>query len=263
MMKELSHSHNNSNELETNKLIKEFQANPENEMVKAMLIKKYERLVKGLARKFTKQLDNHEDLVQVGMVGLYLALKRFDPSISKHFESYAVPTIIGEIKRYIRDKTWSVRVPRRFRDLGPKISKAVDELTIQMQRSPKIFELADYLGVTEEEVLETIEVGKNYQALSMDYKLENSEDGGAITLLEKIGSKEQGFKTIEDKLYIESLCNILEEREIKIIHLIYAEQLSQKEVGKQIGISQMHVSRVLKGALNKLREAYRDKSYIK
>src|SRR5690606_19931151 len=116
--------------------------------------------------------DLFEDLVQVGMIGLLAAIKRYDSSLGKSFETFAIPTIIGEIKRFLRDKTWSVHVPRRIKELGPKIKKAVDALTVKNQKSPTVKEIAEYLDASEEEILETMEMSKSYHALSVDKKID-------------------------------------------------------------------------------------------
>ncbi|MCW3472939.1 sigma-70 family RNA polymerase sigma factor, partial [Rhodococcus pyridinivorans] len=129
-------------------------------------------LVESIARKYSQGKSFHEDLVQVGNIGLLGAIRRYDATFGKSFEAFAVPTIVGEIKRFLRDKTWSVHVPRRIKELGPKIKNAVEELTRELQSSPQISDIADFIGVTEEEVLEAMEMGKSYQALSVDHSIE-------------------------------------------------------------------------------------------
>src|SRR5690625_386550 len=157
--------------------IKHLQSNPTDEIVQEKIVHTYTNLVEALAGKYARNSSIHEDLVQVGMIGLLGAINRFDSSFGKSFESFAIPTILGEIKRYIRDQTWSVRVPRRIKELGPKIKKAADELTNMNQQSPTVHEIADYLCVSEEDVLETMEMGRSYQALSVDRKVEANSDG--------------------------------------------------------------------------------------
>src|SRR5690625_4479729 len=146
--------------------IRHLQENPTDEAVQEKIVLHYKDLVGSIARKYSRNSIIYEDLTQVGMIGLLAAVKRYDETFGKSFESFAIPTIIGEIKRYLRDKTWSVHVPRRIKELGPKIKKAVDELTSVNQTSPSIKEIADYLEVTEEDVLETMEMSKSYKALS-------------------------------------------------------------------------------------------------
>lgn len=221
------------------------------------LVGHYKSLVETLAYKFSRGMEPFEDLAQVGMIGLLAALKRFDPDFGRSFEGFAVPTIVGEIKRHIRDKTWSVHVPRRIKELGPRIKRAVEELTTKFQRSPQVSEIADYLDVTPEEVLETMEMGRSYQAISVDSPIEASSDGSQVTLLDLVGNEDQGYDQVDQKMLLEKVFHVLNEREQEILQLTFFENLSQKQVGDKLGISQMHVSRLQRRALTKLRQAIR------
>ncbi|WP_431809469.1 RNA polymerase sigma factor SigB [Brevibacillus agri] len=221
------------------------------------LVTAYTPLVETLAKKFVRGQVMYEDLVQVGMIGLLASLRRFDPSFDRTFESFAIPTIVGEIKRYIRDKTWSVHVPRRVKELSPKIKRVVDELTAKLQRSPKISDIASCLGVTEEAVLETLEMGRSYHSLSMDSELEADNDGNTITLLDLVGQQEAGYGQVEQNLMLDRALHVLDKREKEIIHLTFYQNLSQKQAGDIMGMSQMHISRLQRRALGKLREALR------
>src|SRR5690625_1165439 len=169
--------------------IRQIQEDPENKAAKEKIVLKYTKLVEVLARKYAYNEQIQEDLTQVGMIGLLEAAHRFDESFKRKFESYAIPTIIGEIKRYIRDKTWSVHVPRRIKELGPQIKRAVDELTVINQSSPTIDEIAKHLGTSEEEVLETMEMRKSYRALSVDHTLNSDSEGRDISLLDLVDRK--------------------------------------------------------------------------
>ena len=224
------------------------------------LVNHYEALVRSLSRKFSKGRDYDEDMFQVGMVGLLAALERYDQEFGRSFESFAVPTIVGEIKRFIRDKTWSVHVPRRIKELGPKIKKAVEVLTTEYQRSPLVHEIADYLEVSEEDVLETMEMSKSYQALSVDRSLEADQEGGEVTLLDLVGNEESGYEMTDRKILLEKAFQVLNEREKQILYFAYFDNLSQKETGDKLGISQMHVSRLQRRALEKLKESIRMES---
>lgn len=237
------------------KWIAAAQRTPVDKTAQENLVATYKDLVESIARKYSKNSAIHEDLVQVGMIGLLAAIDRFDVSMGKSFESFAIPTIIGEIKRFIRDKTWSVHVPRRIKELGPKIRKAVDELTTMNKKSPAISEIADYLEVSEEEVLETMEMGKSYKALSVDRKIEADSDGGTVSLLDIIGEQDDEFKKMDLRMLLEKIMPVLSEREQQILHYTYFENKSQKETGDLLGISQMHVSRLQRRSLKKLREA--------
>jgi len=212
-------------------------------------------LVETLANKFARGRMPREDLIQVGLIGLLASFRRYDASFNKTFESFAIPTIVGEIKRFIRDKTWSVHVPRRIKELSPKIKRAVDELTIRLQRSPQIADIAGYLGVSEEEVLETLEIGRNYHSLSIDCELDADCDGNTVTLLDLVGSEEEGYRQVERHLLLNHALHLLDTREKEIIQLTFYENLSQKQAGELLGMSQMHVSRLQRRALGKLREA--------
>jgi RNA polymerase sigma-B factor len=221
------------------------------------LVTQFRSLVESVAYKFSRGQELYEDLVQVGMIGLLAAIRRYDSMKGRSFESFAIPTIVGEVKRHIRDKTWSVHVPRRIKELGPRIRKAVEQLTTNLQRSPLVNEIADYLEVTPEEVLETMEMGRSYQAISMDGPIEPSAEGNPLTLFDLVGSEEQGYEQIDKKLLLEKIFQVLSKREKEILELIFFENLSQKQVGEQLGISQMHVSRLQRRALEKLRQAIR------
>lgn len=219
------------------------------------LVIHFRPMVESLASRFARGQEPLEDLVQVGMIGLLGALRRYDAEFGRSFESFAIPTIVGEIKRYIRDKTWSVHVPRRIKELSPRIRRAVDELTIRLQRSPQIAEIASFLSVTEEEILETTEMGRNYHALSVDSEIEADSDGTTVTLLDLIGNEDGGYARVEREMTLAKLLHVLNDREKEIIQLTFFDHLSQKQAGDQLGISQMHVSRLQRRALTKLREA--------
>ncbi|UFJ40951.1 RNA polymerase sigma factor SigB [Brevibacillus humidisoli] len=233
-----------------------------NKDIQNILCAHYRPLVESLASRFSRGQEPQEDLVQVGMIGLLAAFRRYNSGYGRSFESFAIPTVVGEIKRYIRDKTWSVYVPRRIKELGPKIKKAVDELTAQMQCSPQIADIARYMNVSEEEVLETMEMGRNYHSLSVDSEIETDSDGSTITLLDLIGREDSGYTSIEDEITLSKALQVLTPREKAIIHLTFYENMSQKQAGDVLGISQMHVSRLQRRALMKLREALRASEWV-
>jgi len=239
---------------EIQKWIADFQKNPEDEQLQTKIIRRYEKLVGALASKFAKNSDVREDLYQVGMIGLIAAIKRFDPAVGGSFESFAVPTIVGEIKRYIRDKTWSVHVPRRVKELSPKIRRATEALTNSLQRSPRIDEIAEAIGESEESILETLEMARGYNTLSVDSKIDGDPEGTAMTLLDIVGKQENGYELVHKKLILTEAFQVLSEREKKILICTYYDNLSQKETGARLGISQMHVSRLQRSALRKLRD---------
>ncbi|HZG70348.1 MAG TPA: RNA polymerase sigma factor SigB [Chondromyces sp.] len=234
--------------------IKAFQTNEDLE-AQEKIVRNYQNLVESIARKYSKGKSHHEDIVQVGMIGLLGAIRRYDDSFGKSFEAFAIPTIVGEIKRFLRDKTWSVHVPRRIKELGPKIKSTVEELTNTLQRSPKVEEIANHLEISEEEVLEAMEMGKSYQALSVDHSIEADSDGSTVTLLDIVGNQEEGYERVNQRLVLERVLHVLSDRERQIIQYTYLENLSQKDTGDKLGISQMHVSRLQRRAIKKLKEA--------
>ncbi|WP_044641153.1 RNA polymerase sigma factor SigB [Risungbinella massiliensis] len=243
-------------ELTPIELIEKYQRDGDSN-AQDLLVAHYRSLVETLAFKFSRGSEALEDLIQVGMIGLLAAIRRYDADFGRSFESFAVPTIVGEIKRHIRDKTWSVHVPRRIKELGPRIKAAVEELTIKYQRSPKVAEIAEYLEVSQEEVLETMEMGRSYHAVSVDSPVEANNDGSQVTLLDLVGNQDSGFDQVDKKLLLEKVFPVLNEREQEILKLTFFENLSQKQVGEKLEISQMHVSRLQRRALKKLRQAIR------
>ncbi|MFY3791052.1 RNA polymerase sigma factor SigB [Ureibacillus sp. MALMAid1270] len=247
------HTRNKFSEDKLQRLFIESQE-AKNEDAQTELVLKYEYLVESIARKYSYTKSNYDDIYQVGMIGLLGAIRRFDPSLGKNFEVFAIPTIIGEIKRFLRDKTWDVHVPRRIKELAPRIKAAVDTLTYELQHSPSIHEIANYLEVQVEDVLEAMEMSKSYQALSMDKSIESDFDGNTVTLLDLVGEEEIGYEMITSRMVLSDCMEMLTEREQEIIKLTYFNQMSQKEVGERLGISQMHVSRIQRQAIKKLQE---------
>lgn len=253
MEKQSSADKGNTSE-EINALIAKFQEDGDMS-VQEELIERYKKLIESLAYRYSKGQSHHEDLVQVGMLGLLGAIKRFDTSYKRRFEAFLVPTVVGEIKRYLRDKTWSVHVPRRIKEIGPKIKQVSDKLTNELERSPTIDEIAERLNISSEEVLEVMEMSQSYNALSVDHSIEADKDGSTVTLLDVMGESDDNFDLAEKRLMLEKILPILTDREREIIQFTFMEGLSQKETGERIGLSQMHVSRLQRTAIKKLREA--------
>ena len=235
--------------------IRLIQENPDDKATQEKVVKAYDKLVHSLAHKYSKNQSHHEDLFQVGMIGLLVAVKRYDASFGGTFETFAIPTIIGEIKRFIRDKTWSVHVPRRIKELGPRINAALAELTEKNQKTPQVNEIAEHLNVSEEEVLETMEMSHSYKALSADTPHQSDEEDGSGSILDMIGNSEAGYDKIDTHLLLEKILPILPEREQQILKCIFFDNLSQQETAGLLNLSQMHVSRLQRQALKKLKEA--------
>jgi RNA polymerase sigma-B factor len=217
------------------------------------LIEQYMSLVRSLARRYSYRGEQLDDLVQIGSIGLIKAIDRFDLSRSVELTTYATPNIIGEIKRHFRDRGWAVRVPRGLQELNVKISKLVEQLTVQLGRSPTIPELAKAAGVEEEEVLEALESGRAYTALSLSQG-GGQEDGEELDPLETLGDIEHQYEVSENRAVLAPGFRVLDERERAILHLRFFEGLTQSQIAQQVGISQMHVSRLIRRALEKIRE---------
>jgi RNA polymerase sigma-B factor len=218
------------------------------------LIEQYLPLVRSLARRYSYRGEQLEDLVQVGCIGLIKAIDRFDIDRGVELTTYATPNIIGEIKRHFRDKGWSVRVPRGLQELNVRLSHLVEDLTVQLERSPTIAELAKAAGVEEEEVLEALESGQAYATLSLSTGGGGSDDGSDLDPLESLGEIEHEYEVSEDRAVLAPGLRALDDRERRILHLRFFEGLTQSQIAQQVGISQMHVSRLIRRALEKIRE---------
>jgi RNA polymerase sigma-B factor len=217
------------------------------------LIEQYMSLVRSLARRYSYRGEQLEDLVQIGAIGLIKAIDRFDVNRGVELTTYATPNIIGEIKRHFRDRGWSVRVPRGLQELNIQLSRLLEQLTVQLGRSPTIPELAKAAGVTDEEVLEALESGRAYSSLSLSAG-SGGDDDGELDPLESLGTEEHQYEVSEDRAVLEPGFRVLDERERKILHLRFFEGLTQSQIAQQVGISQMHVSRLIRRSLEKIRE---------
>jgi RNA polymerase sigma-B factor len=214
-------------------------------------------LVEHCARRFRNRGEPFEDLVQVGTIGLIKSIDRFDSDRGVEFSTYATPTIIGEIKRYFRDKGWAIRVPRRLQELRMQIATSTAELTQALGRSPTPRELAEQIGCTMEEIVEGIESSNAYSTLSLDAS-DDAEDGGAATMLDALGVDDEGLEHVEIRESIKPLLDRLEPREKKILLLRFFKNMTQSQIAEEIGVSQMHVSRLLNRTLEELRASLGD-----
>jgi len=207
-------------------------------------------LVRALASRYAGRGEALEDLVQVGSIGLIKAVDRFDVDRGVEFSSYAVPTIVGEIKRHFRDKAWAMHVPRRLKELSLKLSRTLDELTTELGRSPTIAELAEATGVEEEDVVDALDSSNAYSTRSLHAPF---EEGGDDSLADKLGEEETGYAEVEDGALVAAGLDALDERERQIVELRFFEEMTQSQIAAEIGISQMHVSRLLRRALATMR----------
>jgi RNA polymerase sigma-B factor len=207
-------------------------------------------LVRALASRYAGRGEPLEDLVQVGSIGLIKAVDRFDVDRGVEFSSYAVPTIVGEIKRHFRDKAWAMHVPRRLKELSLKLSRTLDELTTELGRSPTIAELAEATGVEEEDVVDALDSSNAYSTRSLHAPF---EEGGDDSLADKLGDEETGYAEVEDGALVAAGLDALDERERQIVELRFFDEMTQSQIAAEIGISQMHVSRLLRRALATMR----------
>jgi RNA polymerase sigma-B factor len=225
------------------------------------LIERYLSLVRSLARRYAYRGEQLDDLVQIGSIGLIKAIDRFDLERGVELTTYATPNIIGEIKRHFRDKGWSVRVPRGLQELNVKVSKLIEQLTVQLGRSPTIPELAKAAGVEEEQVLEALESGRAYSSVSLSTGGGSDEDG-ELDPLESLGTIEHEYEVAEDRAVLAPGFQVLDERERKILHLRFFSGLTQSQIAAEVGISQMHVSRLIRRSLEKMREEIAEESEV-
>jgi len=211
-------------------------------------------LVKFAASRFRTRSEPMEDIVQVGTIGLIKAIDRFELSRGVEFPTFAMPTIVGEIKRFFRDTSWSVRVPRRLQELRLDLAKAGDELAQKLDRAPTVAELADRLGIGRDEVVEGMAASNAYTASSLDAKPDDHGDGTEAALADRLGYEDHGIEGIE---YVESLKPLIASlplRDRTILSMRFVSNMTQSEIGEELGISQMHVSRLLSRTLVKLRK---------
>ena len=216
------------------------------------LVMSHLNLVRFLASKFKNRGEPLDDLVQVGTIGLIKAIDRFDPERGLEFTTYATPTILGEIKRHFRDKGWSVRVPRRLQELSSKVNQATDELTKELQRTPSTEEVASKLGVTVEEVLEAMESSSAYSSVPLEAG--GSDDDDAPAVIDHYASVDQDLAASDDRMVIEDTIKEFSPREQEVIRMRFNDNLTQVEIAKRLGVSQVQVSRLLRRTLKKLQE---------
>jgi len=223
--------------------------------VRGELVELHLPLVEHCARRFLNRGEPFEDLVQVGTIGLIKAVDRFDSDRGVEFSTYATPTILGEIKRHFRDKGWAIRVPRRLQELRMSIAVATGELSQRLGRSPTPREVAERLGVTVEDVLEGLESANAYATVSLDAGEGNSD--GIGSMLATMGATDDALDHVEIRESIRPLIDQLPAREKQILLLRFFKQMTQSQIAEEVGISQMHVSRLLTRTLAELRESIR------
>jgi RNA polymerase sigma-B factor len=224
---------------------------PEYAIARDGLVQLHMPLVEHLARRFRNRGEPYDDLVQVATIGLIKAIDRFDSDRGVEFSTYATPTILGEIKRYFRDKGWAIRVPRRLQELRLSLTAATAELTQELGRAPTVAELSERLGLPPDLVIEGLEPANAYNTLSLDAPDQNDAD--STTVLDALGADDEALESVEYRESLKPLLARLETREKRILTLRFFRGMTQSQIAEEIGISQMHVSRLLARTLTELR----------
>jgi len=215
------------------------------------LVEAHVRLAEFCARRFSYRGEPFDDLRQVALVGLLKAVERFDPGRGVRFTSFATPTIVGELKRHFRDRGWAVHVPRRLQELHLQVGRLVAVLSQELARPPTTAELADQAGVPEEEILESMEVASLYRLASLDLTRVD-DDGFEVAVAARLGAADPELGAVESRVEVFELLEGLPEREQRIVYLRFFEGLTQAEIADRVGLSQMHVSRLLARSLDVL-----------
>lgn len=239
-------------------LVKEYMAS-KNDSLKESILVAYTSLVEYIARKLAYNKNDVPDLIQVGSMGLLKALKTYDVDRDIAFSTYSSTIIMGEIRHYIRDKGRIVKLPRKLQEQYSKIQKYIQKRSQELEKSPTTSEIAQSLGLSEEDVLESIEAAQSFQIISLDRPLQShhsKSSGETFSLIDKIGIEDKYNNTL-DKMIISQALHDLTDRQKKLIHLRFYEGLTQKEISVKLSISQMHVSRLLSESLKKLRRKIR------
>lgn len=217
------------------------------------IFEKYKYMAEIISRKYINKGIEHDDIYQIACMGLIYAIERFDITKGFEFTSFATPTILGEIKKYFRDKGWAIKVPRKIQEISKKVNEINNTLSIQLNRAPTIKEIAQYINASEEEVLEAFEAGKMFNSQSLDEKFDSSSEDSDLSLMDIVGHDDNHFVNIENEDFIQKSMDKLNELERKIIIKRFYSNKTQSEIAKELNISQMTVSRIEKKSLEKLR----------
>ncbi|MFG1796590.1 RNA polymerase sigma factor SigF [Nocardia sp. NPDC049149] len=235
------------------------EGDPRRETMREELIGRCLPLAEHIARKFSGRGENFDDLLQVARLGLVQAADRFDVTRGSSFLSFAVPTIMGEVRRHFRDNTWSVRVPRRTKEIQLSIGATVERLSQRLGRIPRAREIAEELEVDLVEVTQALIAGNAYQSSSLDAVAGDDIENAPLPLLESLGAEENSYHLVEDYLAVRPLIEELPARERQVLIMRFFESKTQTQIAEVLGVSQMHVSRILSNTLNQLRDqALRD-----
>jgi RNA polymerase sigma-B factor len=221
------------------------------------LIRRCLPLARSLAARYARAGESLEDLVQVANIGLIKAVDRFDPTRGIAFSSFAVPSILGELKRHFRDHGWAARVPRPLQERVLKVNTASERLASQLGRAPKPREVAAESGMSVEDVLEALEAGTAFDSMSLDAPVSRGEDGAGATYADSVGAIDDRLEMVEYRSVVAATIRALPRRERQVLVLRFAEDMTQSEIAARVGISQMHVSRLIRRSLERLQAVAR------
>jgi RNA polymerase sigma-B factor len=235
-------------------LLKRY-ADDQSAAVREELVERFMPLARRLASRYAGGAEPYDDLVQVASVGLVKAIDRFDPERGTAFSTFAVPTILGELKRHFRDRGWSVHVPRDVQERILKVERALAELPARLGRAATVADIAERLEVSDEEVLEAMHASQGHHAVSLDAASTLADGEDPAPLGERIGEADLGFDTVEYGAAIAPALAEISERDRKVLHLRFVEDMTQSEIAERVGVSQMHVSRILRSTIEHLRGA--------
>lgn len=225
--------------------------------IRNQIVEKYLYMVDILAKKFINKGVDYDDLYQIGSMALVFAVERFDPNKGYEFTSFATPTIIGEIKRYFRDKGWAVKVPRKWKEISAKLPAAKEALHQRLGRAPLVSEIAEYLGYSEEDILEAMESGQAYGTFSLQQTYDDGGNEGEASIFEKYTARDEvGYINFENNEVIKAVLNKLNDQERKVFRMRFFDEKTQQQIADEIGVSQMTVSRLEKKLRDKFREEY-------
>ncbi len=248
----MSEMSNNSKNIKNYDLFLKYNETRDVE-VRNEIFEKYKYMAEIISRKYSNRGIEYDDIFQIACMGLIFAIERFDISKGFEFTSFATPTILGEIKKYFRDKGWAIKVPRKIQEISRKVNEYSNILASQLHRSPTIKEIAEYANSTEEEILEAFEAGKMFNSQSLDEKLDTNGDDNDLSLMDLMGDEDKYYKQIENQDFLDKSMEKLNELEKNIIIKRFYHNKTQSEIAKELDISQMTVSRIEKRSLEKLR----------
>jgi len=229
-------------------------ARTRDEAAREELVHRFLPFARSLAMRYSGGVEPSDDLIQVASLGLVAALQRFDPERGVPFAAFAGPTILGELRRHFRDRVWTMRVPRGLQERIRAVDGAIVKLSHELERSPTVAEIAELLALGEADVLEAFEASVARRTVSLDQPSAGADPGEQTPMTDRIGDDDPGFELVEDRAAIDASAGVLDETEREVLRLRFAEDLTQSKIAERVGYSQMHVSRILRRALTKLRE---------